>query len=137
MRLGGLEMEIKEIATIDPDALDDSELSEVVVEMAKLRTRLESVELAMLAAWDARRVWAADGARSGAAGLARRTHEPKPVCGARLWLGRKLRHLPLVAVALATGEITEPHARLIARARNRRRSRCDGTRPRSCTRPER
>ena len=120
MRLVGLEVEIKELAHLDSDALDDAELGELLVDLARLRTRFEAIEVALSSAWDARRAWAVDGARSGAAWLARQTHEPKPACGARLWLGRKLRHLPLVAVAYAAGDITEAHARLIAKARNHR-----------------
>lgn len=99
MRLGGLELEIKELAALDPDTLDDAELSGLIVEVAKLRTRFGAVEVGLSAVWDGRRAWADEGARSGAAWLARNIHEPKPACGARLWLGRKLRHLPLVAVA--------------------------------------
>ncbi len=115
-----LGLEIKGLAQLDPDSLTDEELSESVVELARLRTSLEAAEARVAGAWDTRRAWADDGARSGAAWLARRTREPKAQCGGRLWLQRELRHLPLVAEAFSAGEISVTHARLLARARNPR-----------------
>ena len=116
----GLGLAIKEVAHLDADALADDELTEAVVELGRLESQLLAARNQLLGAWDARGVWRADGARSGAAALSTRTREPKAECGSRLWLERTLRHLPVVREAWRAGDLTIAHARLFARARNPR-----------------
>jgi hypothetical protein len=117
-----LAREIKELAQLDPGSLTDDELDDAIVELARLRSSLEAVEARVAGEWDGRRVWAASGARSGAAAMSRMTREPKPACGSRLALGRVLRcrTLPIAAEAWLAGEIGAAHVRLLAGARNER-----------------
>lgn len=114
---------MKEIAALDPATMADEELSEAVVEMARLRAALEAAEVQLTAQWDSRRVWSGDGAKSGAAWLATKTREPKGDCGRRLWLGRKLADMRAVAAAWAAGDIGAAHVRRLAQAHNRRTAR--------------
>src|SRR5437763_8680796 len=52
--------------------------------------------------------------------MAYRTHAPKAECGSRVWAGRKLADMPLVADAWAAGEISIAHVRRLAAVRNPR-----------------
>ena len=45
---------------------------------------------------------------------------PQAACGARLWLGRQVRDMPVVAAAWEAGEIDAAHVRRLAGARNHR-----------------
>ena len=111
---------IKELGQLDPEGLCDEELRDAVVELAKLRDAFTAAEARINRAFDVRRVYTADGARSAAAWLARTTRAPKTECGARLRLGRVCDELPVAAEAWAAGEIGAAHVRRLARARNRR-----------------
>jgi hypothetical protein len=115
-----LAREIKEVAALEPDTLDDEALTAAVVELAHLEARFTAARNRLTGAWDRRGAWRHDGARSATAALATQTREPKAECGSRLWLERALRHLPLVHEALGAGDITIAHARSLARARNPR-----------------
>jgi len=115
-----LELEIKELQHLDPDSLGADELTDAIVELGRLETRLAAARDQLIDAWDRSGAWRRDGARTAAAGLAAATRAPKAECGARLALARTLRHLPLVGEAVLAGDITVAHARLLARARNPR-----------------
>ena len=80
----GLAMAVKELHELDPNDFTDGELSDSVVELQRQRASLEAAEARVVSVWNARRVWATDGARSGAAWLARKTRAPKVECGGRL-----------------------------------------------------
>src|SRR5688500_1827290 len=116
--LDGLAAVLKELREVDPNDLCDEELADLVVELHKHRCALEAFEARLTRNFDVRRVWAADGARSGAAWLARRTRAPKAECGGRLWLGRCVEDLPVAAGAWAAGEIGAAHVRRLAGVRN-------------------
>lgn len=120
MRLGGLALEVKEVASLDVATLDDDELQAIVLELDRLASSLDAARAALVAAFDARRSWADTGARSCAAYLAKNTGRPKAECGSLVTLGRRLRNLPLVAAAWAAGDIHEAHARKLAGLRNGR-----------------
>jgi hypothetical protein len=113
-------LEIKELAALDPTSLVDAELSEAVVELAQLRRSLEATEARIAHAWDARRVWAVDALRSGAAWLVRETRDPRADCRRRIALGRACGQLPLAAEAWSAGDIDAAHVRRLAGARNGR-----------------
>ena len=115
-----LAVEIKELGELDPGALDDEELTDTIVELGRLERQLAAERNRLIGAWDRRGAWRIDGARSAAAGLAHRTGDSHAECGSRLWLEKQLRHLPLVEAAYRAGDIGGGHARLLARARNRR-----------------
>ncbi len=55
-------------ADVDVGVLDDAALSAFVLELQEQADRLEALRLRVLGEWDARAVWALDGACSGAAG---------------------------------------------------------------------
>ena len=75
---------------IDPAGLTD-------VAFERLRARLDGAELATAAAWDARGVWASDGALSGAAWLRARTGMAGSTAREKLRLARQLQSMPLTA----------------------------------------
>lgn len=111
---------VKEVTNLDLGSLGDEELSEAVVELARLRSALEAGEAIVARAWNDRRAWAADGAKAGSAWLARRTGEARSDCGSRLWLGRVVEDMPLAREAWLAGDISAAHVRRLARARNGR-----------------
>src|SRR5256885_536299 len=95
-RLG---IEIKELGAVDPDTLTDAELADALVEVHTQREAFAAAEARLTRAFDARTIYAADGARSAAAWLAHRTRSPKQACAARVRLGRVAQHMPLTAAA--------------------------------------
>ncbi len=123
MRLGvvdELERSVKELAALDGHRLSDADLRDAQVDLARAGAAFAAAQARMAVVWDQRRVWDADGAKSGAAWLARETREPKAVCTSRLRLGRALRDMPLVDAAWSVGDITLDHVRRLAGTRNRR-----------------
>lgn len=116
MALSELLVEVKELAELDPDGLRGDELSELIVALHQVRTMLEAHHARVAAAWDAQRVWAADGARNGAVWMARHTQAPKSDYGGLLWLARQRRRFPLVYAAWEAGEITRAHVSRLVRA---------------------
>jgi hypothetical protein len=76
--------------------------------------------LAVLGEWDARAVWATDGACNGASWLAGRGDVARGPTAGMLRDARHLRALPETSEALASGTLAPATARLIARARNER-----------------
>ena len=111
---------VKELAALDTFTLADSELTELVVSLSKLRNSLEAVDARVAAEWANRRTWAADGARTPAAWLARETRAPKPECGAKVRSGRQMRECPLAAAAWESGDIGPAHFKRLAAARTER-----------------
>jgi hypothetical protein len=89
----------------DPAILTDEELTERLREIQALRTRLDAVEVATVAEWDRRRVWAADGSRSAAARLARETGVASATARERVRVAGRLRSASQVAAALAAGRL--------------------------------
>ncbi|HVF33637.1 MAG TPA: HNH endonuclease signature motif containing protein [Acidimicrobiales bacterium] len=116
----GLALEVKSVHHLDVDGLGDDELHALVVDLDRIASSLDAARAQLAAALDARRSWADTGARSCAAFLAHQTRRPRPECGGRVALGRKLRALPLAAAAWAAGDIAEAHARRLAQACNHR-----------------
>ncbi len=115
-----LEVAVKELAALDPLSLSDSELRDAQIDLARLGAAFAAAQARIAVVWDQRRVWDVDGAKSGAAWLARETREPKAVCASRLRLGRVVRDMPLVDAAWSAGDISIDHVRRLAGLRNRR-----------------
>jgi hypothetical protein len=111
---------IKELGEVDPRDLTDEELSEVVVEMQALRDAAHAVHAKVAGLWDARRVWASDGAKSGKPWLARKTRASEAACGSLLWLARQRAAMPVAAAAWDAGEIGADHLNRLAAVRNHR-----------------
>ena len=108
------------MGTVDPNDLADEELADAAVELDRLRTGSRAAEARLLRALQVRRVFAADGAKSAPAWLARRTRAPKGECSSRVRLGRLMEELPVAAEAFAAGEIGAAQVRRLAAARNPR-----------------
>lgn len=111
-----LEAAIDAVAALDPAALTDDQLAEVVRRMAGAGDRFDAARLGLLGAFDARRAWAAGGHRSAAAWLSGRGRRDRSEGRHDLRLARALRVMPVVAAAFASGELTERHVSLLARA---------------------
>ena len=94
---------------LDVDGFDDAELDAVVLDLAALRSRLDSLEARVLTKWDARRSWVRHGAKSPAAWLAAMRRVPVSACRRGPRVARKLRHLPAVLAALEAGRIESAH----------------------------
>ncbi|HWD56086.1 MAG TPA: DUF222 domain-containing protein [Acidimicrobiales bacterium] len=77
--------------------------------LIRQHSRLESVVSTAAGAYDASGDWAADGARTATAWLARRCRLPRAAARRVVRRGRQLRHLPVVAEAFAEGEINAAH----------------------------
>jgi hypothetical protein len=105
---------------VDVKALDDAGLEALVVSLQEDAARLEARRLAVLGEWDARAVWALDGACNGASWLAARGDVARGPTAGMLRDARHLRSLPATAQALAAGTLAPATARLLARIRNER-----------------
>jgi Domain of unknown function (DUF222)/HNH endonuclease len=102
------------LSTLDPDALDDAGLADVVVGLHRQQARLAAATARLTAAMDVRRVWADDGSRSCGSWLAHRCRLPIGQARAHAWLGRRLRSMSVTAQAFAGGDISEQHASVLA-----------------------
>ena len=100
---------LDELSELDLDPLSSPELSGLVLEMQKLRGRLEVAEARAVSRWDANRVWQLDGAKTGAAWLAWKQHLPVGEARRRVRHARAMRSLPAVERAWAAGEIDRAH----------------------------
>ena len=111
---GPLRTALDSLAGIDPDTLDDTALSETVVELHRQQARLAAMATRLTAALDARRTWADDGSRSCGAWVAHRCRLPLGQARAQAWLGRRLRTMPATAKAFGAGDISQRHASVLA-----------------------
>ena len=111
---------IKDLGNLDLDGLTDEELAAAVVDLDTKRNAFAAAEARVLRRFDRRRGWEADGAKSAAAWLARRTRAPQHECGSRLALGRLMDTMAVAAEAMAAGEIGAAHMRRLATACNPR-----------------
>ncbi len=68
---------VDDLQLIDVDGLCDEDLSGLLVDLHTQSARLDAVRVELTGAWDARRAWSTDGAKSAAAWLAHRTHQPR------------------------------------------------------------
>src|SRR4029077_20094712 len=106
--LGELETAIDKVAA--------SEESVDVERMCRLAERVEFLKVRAIRDYDRSCAWKADGHVSAAAALRSKCRTPHGSARRALELGRKLKNLPLVADAFGAGEITRPHAEVIASA---------------------
>ena len=108
---------------VDVHTLGDGALQALVVELQQQADRLEAARLRVLGEWDARAVWALDGACNGAAWLAARGNVARGPTATLLRDARHLRSMPETAAALAEGRLAPATARLMARVLNERTER--------------
>ena len=112
------------LLTLDPDTLDDTALSETVVELHRQQARLAAATVRLTAALEARRSWADDGSRSCGAWLAHRCRLPVGQARAQVWLGRRLRTMPATAGAFGAADIGQRHASVLASLNGGRTADC-------------
>jgi hypothetical protein len=105
------------VHTHEPAFLSADEKRSVLVELARQRTRLEALELKVLAAADRDDIGAEAGATSTAAWLAHQTLADRPETAAKVKLARALdQDHPGVATGLAAGDYSVAHAAVMVRA---------------------
>jgi hypothetical protein len=109
-----LEAAVDALCAVDPASLGDGE---TVTFLHRQLARVDAVTTRATAAFDASRTWEGDGARSAAGWIATRCHLPTAAARRRVRLGRELRHMPAVEAAWMSGDISEAHVGLLARAR--------------------
>ena len=104
---------------LDADAatLTAADLNERLLAAHTDRVRLDAAECRWLAEWDARQVWAVDGALSGTAWLRNHHGVASVPMRERLRVARQLRSMPVTAAAFDAGELSYEKVRLLARAR--------------------
>ncbi|MGI8682504.1 MAG: DUF222 domain-containing protein [Mycobacteriales bacterium] len=107
---------IDEYAGADLDAFPDAALAADLTDLRVAVDRLEAQWLRRLAAFDARRAAAADGALSTAAWLRSACRLAPGAARERVVVARELAELPTTAAELAAGDISYRHAALIATA---------------------
>jgi hypothetical protein len=105
---------------IDPAALDDDALRALVVDLQGEADRVEALRLKVLGEWDARAVWATDGACNGASWLAAQGNVARSQASGFLHDARRLRTMVGTTTALAEGALAPAKARLLSRAINER-----------------
>jgi hypothetical protein len=102
------------LAALDVGGLDGHDAAEVLVEVRRLRARLEAVHARLVARVDAARPGATDGYRSTTDWLAASDNSRVGDARAELRLARRLGSMPATAAALAAGDITAEHAHRLA-----------------------
>lgn len=108
---GGLD----DLHAIDTHELAGADAADVLVAVEALARRLDAIRTALLLAVDASGMWALDGSRSLSAWFRRATGSSAQEAFRTVRTAKALRdHLPLTSAALAEGELTTEHARLLA-----------------------
>ena len=106
-----------ELAELDATALTDGEVADYAMRAQRIRSLADAHCARSAGRVDATKVWAADGARSATAWLAWRCNVARGRASAAVVAGRELRAMPGVEAAIARGQLTADHARLLALAR--------------------
>jgi len=109
-----LERAADELADLDPASLSGEELGEALVRLHRAEARLAAARCRLIRAFDVQGTWRTDGSKTAAGWLARKCRASIAVMRARCLLARRLRHMPATRDALAAGEITERHAKMLA-----------------------
>ncbi|MEO6629409.1 MAG: DUF222 domain-containing protein [Aquihabitans sp.] len=104
------------IAVSDPGGLCDEDLSEAVIDLQRLRSRLDAIAASHVARWDARCLWASDNSRAAGARLARDVGTSPAGANATVATARRVRNLAVVAHAWAAGQISTDHVTRLTRA---------------------
>jgi len=107
---------IDSLLAVDPNTLTDNELHDHVTTIQRQRHRMAAAAAQAISAWDQRMVWADNGAGSAAARLANDTSASPTSTSIEIKRARRLRTMPHVAAALATGHLSPDHVDLLAKA---------------------
>jgi hypothetical protein len=114
--MGGLRSAVDALVTLDLDELDNTALGELIVEVTRQHDRLDGIRHRLVAEYDRRLVWKADGARSEKEWLRDACGLSSGEAAARTNTARNLGLLPATAQALANGTINAGQARVAAQA---------------------
>src|SRR4051794_33925344 len=95
---------IAEVRDLDPQQLNSTALNDAIVELEHLTAQLEAAVAAKIAAWTERRCWQAAHAKSPAAWLAWKTHQPPRNLRRQVNLANTLAVMPVAARAWADGD---------------------------------
>jgi hypothetical protein len=106
---------IDKLAAEDLDGIAAGCLGEDLVELARQSARLSAELMRRGLRWDTGKGWSIDGSRSGASWLAKQCGWSQGEAKSKLVLARQLSELPAVEAALASGELSETKAKVIAR----------------------
>jgi hypothetical protein len=109
------DVSIDALVDVDVRALDAAELKQHLLELASARSRLAAAEADAVAEFDARGCFLDDGMVNTRSWLAHHTGVPRVAAGGRVLLAKRLRRMPEMASALASGLVTESHARALGR----------------------
>lgn len=101
-----LERSLNALAALDVDTLSDVELHRVTIAAQRSRDRLTAATVPAVARWDARGVWAANGARTAGARLAVETRSSKGGADAVLRRARALVDMPVTLAAAMSGGLS-------------------------------
>jgi hypothetical protein len=104
---------------VEPGSLGDGELTAYVRELDAVRSRAEAAMARAVAVWDARKVWADDGATSASAWLAHRCGLSRSSAAVLVRTARRLRSMPLTRAASEAGGLCFAKAVLLASAAHR------------------
>ena len=105
-----------ELATVDPASLSDDELHAFVTGCQRQRARFEVTTAPAVAAWHARKTWAADGSRSAAHRLAREVNCSVRSAKQHIERARHLGAMPATRAAVLDGRLSMDHVDLLGRA---------------------
>jgi hypothetical protein len=108
-RLAAARAALAALHALDLDGASDEELSDAVMTCQDLRGALEAAEARVIAEWDRRRTWRADGAKTGAAWLSSKQRLPIAEARRRLRHARLVRRYEAVGAAWANGEVDRSH----------------------------
>jgi len=112
--------EVEELLTANPAGLDDDSLNERLEQLIAVGERIEAARLRTVGEWDARAMWAYDGAGNGGAWLAAKGQMGRSAAGGLVRAARRLRTMPHTAAALADGTLGPAKARLFTGVINAR-----------------
>jgi hypothetical protein len=104
--VGVVEQGIDAIAALDVDTLTDAELHALTVASQRLRDRLAAVAAPVVARWDARAVWADNGARTAGTRLAVESGSSKGGADAVIRRARALVGMPATLAAAQAGALS-------------------------------
>lgn len=94
---------VVELLTCAPGELTDAELTDGLLALDRLRSRVEASSAVLAGAWDARQVWSGDAARSGGAWLTARSERTATEAAAVVRNGRRLTACPAVSADFRAG----------------------------------
>jgi hypothetical protein len=112
-------LDIVGLREVDLASLTGDELSAHIRELDRRRNQHDAALLETVAAWDARRQWAADGALSAATWLASRCEMSRSSAAVLVRTSRRLRDMPLTAAAARRGDLGSAKVVLLANAAGR------------------